>query len=163
MTLVRDDGAVIYVNGQEVNRVNLPKGQSDIVYTNLAVTNVTSIGRISHATDTLKFPRGGLITGTNIISVEIHQAIFAPITQFDIGFDLEILGFPYSPGPSLSISASNSVASVRWPDYLVDWNLQQSSDLITWEFVEDDPIQENNFFVLRIPANDRRFYRLQKP
>jgi len=62
-----DDGAVIYVNGQEVARRNMPAGP---------VTAATiSPGEVGNAAFTdVKIPSSALVSGTNTVSVEVHQA-----------------------------------------------------------------------------------------
>ncbi len=83
--LLRDDGAVVYLNGTEVMRSNMPAG--NIGYTTQAVTGTGGSGE-SHF-----FPRfvtaSLVLTGLNTVAVEVHQA---SISSSDIGFDLELIG-----------------------------------------------------------------------
>ncbi len=87
--LIRDDGAVIYLNGNELRRDNLPGGT--ISYTTPASSAIggTSEG-IFYVT---AVDPALLLEGENVIAVEIHQA---NITSSDISFDLEL----YEPQPS---------------------------------------------------------------
>ena len=64
-----DDGAVVYVNGVEVIRRNLPAGA--ITSTTKAVTNVgvSAVGTVR----TYAIPPSALTIGSNVISVEVHQ------------------------------------------------------------------------------------------
>lgn len=64
-----DDGAVVYVNGVEAIRRNLPAGV--ITSTTKAVTNVgvSAVGTVS----TYAIPPSALRIGSNVISVEVHQ------------------------------------------------------------------------------------------
>ena len=82
---VRDDGAVIYLNGVEVARSNMPAGT--VTYTTLASTAVGG------ATESQWFETpidpSQLVAGTNVIAVELHQS---GITSSDIGFDFELIG-----------------------------------------------------------------------
>jgi hypothetical protein len=83
--LMRDDGAVVYINGKEVLRVNMPDG--DISYETLASNYAGGADEYTYFEyylDTLY-----LQSGTNIIAVEIHQS--SP-TSTDISFDLELFG-----------------------------------------------------------------------
>ncbi|MDR3738146.1 MAG: hypothetical protein P4L40_03910, partial [Terracidiphilus sp.] len=63
------DGYVIYLNGAEVVRGNMPSGA--VTYTTLASSTVTSpcwAELSGYATS------ASLVTGTNVIAVEVHQA-----------------------------------------------------------------------------------------
>ena len=62
-----DDGAVVYLNGVEVLRVNLPAGPID-ADTLAALT----VGDAAWAATEL--PRDALLRGTNVLAVELHQA-----------------------------------------------------------------------------------------
>ena len=93
LRLLRDDGAVVYLNGSEIFRSNLPAGF--ITYTTRASVSQSGL------TETLSYPSAVvaslLITGTNVIAVEVHQA--AP-TSSDVRFNLELVGEkPIAPLP----------------------------------------------------------------
>jgi hypothetical protein len=80
---VRDDGAVIYLNGTEILRSNMPTGT--ITY---ATTATTAIGGADESAWQLApVDPSLLIAGTNVIAVEIHQQ--SP-TSSDVSFDLEL-------------------------------------------------------------------------
>lgn len=81
--LMRDDGAVIHVNGQEVLRVNMPDG--NVLPETTASTFAGGSEESSYFTHALdELP---LQEGTNVIAVEIHQS--SPGSS-DISFDLEL-------------------------------------------------------------------------
>ncbi|MEN8157927.1 MAG: CotH kinase family protein, partial [Bacteroidota bacterium] len=83
--LMRDDGAVIYVNGTEILRDNMPAG--DILPGTFATTFVGDGGETTYFVYTLD---GQLLQpGINTIAVEIHQT---SLTSSDISFDLEMEG-----------------------------------------------------------------------
>jgi hypothetical protein len=82
---VRDDGAVIYLNGVEVARSNLPTGT--ITYLTRAVSSVG--GADESAWQEVPVDPSRLVTGTNVIAVEVHQQ--AP-TSTDVSFNLELRG-----------------------------------------------------------------------
>ncbi|MDB6110190.1 MAG: exported protein of unknown function, partial [Pedosphaera sp.] len=63
-----DDGAVFYLNGVELSRYNMPAGT--ISYSTLANA---AMGNATYG-DTLLFPDNLLVTGTNVLAVEVHQA-----------------------------------------------------------------------------------------
>ena len=89
---VRDDGAVIYLNGTEVVRSNLPAGT--ISYTTLATT---AIGNADESAWQLApVDPSLLVAGTNTIAVEIHQQ---SVTSTDVSFDLELIGTEAQAAP----------------------------------------------------------------
>ncbi len=70
LSLVRDDGAVVYVNGTEVFRTNMPAGT--ITRTTLASRGVT--GDSEDEVISAEIPATALVDGPNVIAVEVHQA-----------------------------------------------------------------------------------------
>lgn len=65
-----DDGIVVYINGKEIGRANMPKGLlTHMTYASVARTH-------AEATSTpfsFTVPRGALKDGTNVLSVEVHS------------------------------------------------------------------------------------------
>ncbi len=88
--LIRDDGAVVYLNGQEVFRSNLPSGA--ISSTTLATTAV--IGGAESQLQQVNLGSELLVAGVNTLAVEIHQA--TPDSS-DLSFDLELIAIPQDP------------------------------------------------------------------
>ena len=86
LQLRRDDGAVIFLNGSEVFRSNLPL--CDITYT------TTAAAAVENTEESLFFPHtiispGLLQTGNNLLAVEVHQS---SASSDDLSFDLELIG-----------------------------------------------------------------------
>lgn len=75
-----DDALVIYVNGVEIKRVNLPGGT--IAYNTVASANANTTG-------TVTIPASNFTAGNNIIAVELHQRTSG---NTDALFDLSITG-----------------------------------------------------------------------
>lgn len=67
MNTVVADGAVFYLNGTEVLRLNMPGGAVDA--STLAVSNVPNPAYLGPYT----LPSSALVTGTNVLAVEVHQ------------------------------------------------------------------------------------------
>ncbi len=115
--VVRDDGVIVYVNGTEVFRNNLPSGAIDS--TTLATGTVGGSGESTPLGFTV--PAGLLVTGTNAIAVEIHQRSG---TSSDISFDLELTGLaapgdpdttpPTSPNPVTVDGTTISTIDLSW-------------------------------------------------
>lgn len=82
-SLIRDDGAVIYLNGQEVFRSNMPTGS--ITYT---TSSLTAVG---DERDEYRFPIDPalLAEGRNVIAAEVHQDRGS---SSDLFFSLELSG-----------------------------------------------------------------------
>lgn len=107
--VLRDDGAVVYVNGTEVFRSNMPGGS--IGYQTLASSAIDDTALYSAS-----FSPSLLVDGANVVAVEVHQA---NATSSDVSFDLELTasttvgGATVVRGPYLQSGTPNSVV-VRW-------------------------------------------------
>jgi hypothetical protein len=84
-SLVRDDGAVVYLNGKEILRSNMPEG--NIRYDTFAPLTVG--GEEESAFQPFAVDPVLLVEGKNVIAVEVHQT---NRTSSDISFDLELRG-----------------------------------------------------------------------
>ena len=91
LRIVRDDGAVIYLNGLEVGRQNMPGGS--VNYLTLASASVG--GESENSFTGIGLNPSNLVAGTNVLAVEIHQA---QTNSSDISFDLELTAYQPS-GP----------------------------------------------------------------
>ena len=87
LRLVRDDGAVVYVNGIEVARSNMPAGT--ITSGSFASTNVDPPQERQFFD--FSVPPSVLVNGTNTIAVEIHQNYRS---SSDLAFDLALIANP---------------------------------------------------------------------
>ncbi len=85
VSLIRDDGAIVYLNGTEVVRSNVPDGPVD------ATTRATDYAWGSGETNPHVFSLDAniLVPGPNTIAVEIHSA--DPGSR-DLSFALELVG-----------------------------------------------------------------------
>jgi hypothetical protein len=97
----RDDGIVVYVNGVEVYRNNLPTGT--ISYTTLA-SSATDNGT---TVQNFNIKSSAFVSGTNVIAVEIHQRSGS---TSDMAFDLS-LRQPVIDNPSPANGAYSSPTS----------------------------------------------------
>lgn len=83
----RDDGYVVYVNGVEVARDNMPAGPVTWA------TGATSA--IEDAIVNFTVPNTAFVAGNNVIAVEVHQAtiVAGPLSSSsDLSFNLELTG-----------------------------------------------------------------------
>jgi hypothetical protein len=86
----RDDGIVVYINGVEKYRNNMPSGT--IAYNTWAAETCSDDGYTWYSTT---LAAGSLVSGANVIAVEIHQR---KQTSDDITFDLQLTGTGGSTG-----------------------------------------------------------------
>jgi hypothetical protein len=113
--LKRDDGAVVYVNGVEVVRDNLPPG---------AIKATTPANGFVSGADETKFveyqiPASLFTNGDNTIAVELHQP---DANNVDGSFDLGLVArngnetvAPSTPAPAIT-DVTSSTLNLTWPD-----------------------------------------------
>ncbi len=143
MKLLVDDGCVVYLNGAEVVRRNMAVG--GINYKTLA--SVTVDGTDEEAFFTYTFPASGLVTGDNVLAVEVHQAA---ITSSDISLDLGL--------SATSHSASTTLDTVTYSQQLPDISYgRDAANPTVWrQFAAATPGAENTAAVvddLRVPGD----------
>lgn len=89
MRLLVDDGCVVYLNGVEVARRNMPFGEVD--YRMFAASTVNDSDEGTYYSYAIPVTR--LAVGVNVLAVEVHQA---DATSSDISFDLGLVGTSYT-------------------------------------------------------------------
>ncbi len=176
--LARADGAVVYLNGQEVYRSNLhptgPVAYSDLALARTVETNITQAGFLINGSNQVvsRNPAyrfyatnvvvSALTPGTNIITVEVHQS---SVTNSMLGFDLELLGSGARyPKPALSASVSGDNVLVIWPaTNTAPYSLYSSTDPGAGWSASPAPLQTNSGQVVAtVPTNtNTTFFRLQ--
>lgn len=109
----RDDGFVVYLNGTEIWRNNIPTGE--IHYETLASTAISGSAERSPASTIVS--SSALQNDNNVLAVEIHQVA---ATSTDIAFALQLQADTYPPpnpevtrGPYLQMITPTS-ATIRW-------------------------------------------------
>ncbi|MNO13822.1 Endo-1,4-beta-xylanase A precursor [compost metagenome] len=102
-SLIRDDGAVVYLNGHEIIRTNMPSGQVGYgTYANVTVNDERD--RNVYSVDPAY-----LVEGKNVLAAEVHQSAAA---SSDIAFDFGLqatrsLSVPEAPtGPLVDDEAN---------------------------------------------------------
>ncbi len=159
LRLLRDDGAIIYLNGVEVFRSNMPTG---------AVNSLTYAGTpVAGADETTYFVTDVdpalLAAGTNLLAVEIHQA---NATSTDLSFDLELSAESAPPPPPrLSIARFPGSILLSWPAPAFGFHLQSAPTLVSspWSAMTNTVITTNSQHTVPIPLLwAQAFYRLSK-
>lgn len=111
LRVLRDDGAVVYINGEEVIRTNMPAGNIDYL-----TTASNAIGGSEEDTYFAFQIANNLVAGENIIAVEIHQA---NSTSSDISFDLSLDGNILLP-PAIQLIHGSADPSLEFVDVYID-------------------------------------------
>jgi len=149
--VLRDDGCIAYLNGTEIFRMNMPTG---------AVTFNTLAPQAIGGTDEFRyFPTNIspslLISGLNVLAVELHQASGTG----DAGFDLELAGVapPPSSVPPLTIQFNGTTATISWTGS--GFILQEASSVAG--LYNNLPAATSPYVIS--PPTGNRFYRLSKP
>jgi hypothetical protein len=103
LRLLRDDGAVVWLNGSEIYCNNMPAGP--ITYATVASSSVPD--------ETAFYPSpvnpGYLVFGNNVVAVEIHQSVG---TSTDISFDFDLLGVQSYLAPLIAAQPQSQVVGV---------------------------------------------------
>jgi hypothetical protein len=81
LRLKRDDGAVVYLNGTEIVRSNMPTG------TISSTTLANDAGNTENQLLSFAVPVSRFVNGTNTLAVEVHQA---SRSSSDVSFDLDL-------------------------------------------------------------------------
>ncbi|MCO5051795.1 MAG: lamin tail domain-containing protein [Verrucomicrobiae bacterium] len=167
--LARDDGGVVYLNGVEVFRSNMPEGDlTATTYASSAVGGVDEATFFEHAVDPSL-----LVEGDNVLAARIHQV---SSSSTDLGFNLYLTGNGYPPnvaptvnaGADQSINLNEAVAlggqvsddGLPVPPGLLTWNWSKISGPGTTTFADAQALQTTATFslsgnyVLRLTASD---------
>ena len=127
--LKRDDGAVVYLNGMELFRSNMPVG--DITWESEASSAASSAEEDTFYAYTL--PADDLIPGENILAVEIHQVSG---TSSDISFDLNLRGVSYAN--------AQIIDQVTYSQQLTDVSLGRSNNGDAWTYYGEPTVGAPN-------------------
>lgn len=129
LRLLRDDGAVVYLNGEEVKRSNMPEG---ITITPLTLALQAVSGREEEAFFEFPLDPTKLHDGQNVIAVEIHQN---SNSSSDLGFDLELsgaVGNPNSTGGAPLVAGVNRVPVIAYDGPAGTGNVLESTYIDVW-------------------------------
>ena len=151
-----DDGAVVYLNGAEVFRRDLPDGViaptttalaalSGVDETNWLRTNI--VGRL-------------LMTGTNILAVEVHQS---STNSSDLGFDLELTA---TLQPALILAATPTNYLLRWPAGAPGFRVQSTNVLnaaAVWPTLTATGRLMGAYYEMPFTLPPPRYFRLTAP
>ncbi len=162
LRLLRDDGAVVYLNGTEVYRNNMPTGT--IAYTTRASTSVEDNTFFSSSVSPAL-----LVNGTNVIAVEIHQN---DATSSDISFDFELKGtlsgavtIPSDPANLVAAAVSQSQINLTWQDNSSNetgFKVERSLDGSTgWTLITTTAANATSYSDTGLTAGTKYYYRVR--
>jgi hypothetical protein len=163
IALLRDDGAVVYLNGTEVFRSNMPGGT--IVNNTLALSAISGAEETTWFTNTTASPLL-LMQGTNVLAVEVHQG---SANSSDLGFNCQLSAQRAAP-PVLPITLGLSGALpnlvLSWPA-TNGWNLYASPTLGpagVWTRVSTGATTANGQTLISVsPTQSSLFFQLRQP
>jgi regulation of enolase protein 1 (concanavalin A-like superfamily) len=136
LKLLRDDGAVVYLNGTEIYRSNMPTGTiSSSTFASTAVGGADESTFFSASVSPSL-----LLNGNNVIAVEIHQSDAA---SSDISFDFGLTAtlssggtsVPSAPSGLTATAASSNQINLAWVDTSsteTGFNVYRSTDGTTF-------------------------------
>jgi hypothetical protein len=151
--LLRDDGAIVYLNGQELFRDNMPAGAVD--YLTYAAAGAFDEDVFNdHWINPAR-----LVEGTNYLAAEIHNQ--GPHSE-DISFDLRLVANLPLPPPSLTLGRTSTNVVVAWPRPYLGYRLETTTQLGTneWVPVTNAAAGVNEFRSTNNMAAPARFFRL---
>ncbi|MFD6816887.1 fibrinogen-like YCDxxxxGGGW domain-containing protein [Microbacterium sp. NPDC060132] len=111
VSVIANDGVILYLNGKELGRVRMPDGTPT---QNTTATAVVSQKTASGARSVFSVPAGTLVDGTNVLAASVHANYRATP---DLGFDLAFTARrSTAPGPvtDLTATATADSATLSW-------------------------------------------------
>lgn len=158
VSLLRDDGGVVYLNEVEVFRSNLTNGP--ITYLTRALTAVSDLDEDAFYSTNVS--PALLRDGPNVVAVEVHQS--SP-TSSDLSFDLQLEGIADGP-PRLDAVRIDNRVTLAWPALPAGFVLEATADLfplLNWAAVNLPPSVSNNLCRLTLDSvGDARYFRLRR-
>lgn len=161
-----DDGLIVYLNGVEIYRNNVPAGEpTDLTKAINAVGAPTCITNVT-------VPVSGLRVGTNTLAAGVYQA---STSGLDVYFGLEMDGvFLRTPEMPIKEPAANLLRLTQtysratrsmvmsWPTNFSGFSLYEKSDMnpnTPWTQVKE----QTNPYTNAVPSTGFRFYEIRKP
>jgi hypothetical protein len=155
-----DDGVVMYVNGTEVWRHNMPTGT--ILYSTLTPTQIAESTAVVRA-----IPISAFTSGDNVIAFELHQnGTGASSTSSDADFNVQATGVARIPvtltrGPYLQMG-NETAFTVRWRTNVAsNSKLEVGTTYGTYPIVVTDPamVVDHEVRVTGLTPDTKYFYR----
>lgn len=164
ISLIRDDGAVVYLNNNEVFRSNMPGGT--IVNSTLALSSFADEEETTWFSTNRTASVAQLKPGTNVLAVEVHQG---RVDSTDLGFNLMLVARA-TPAPvvpaTLALRRDSSHLVFSWPAN-DGWNLYSTPTLgpgTVWIPVNAGITMAGGEMTLVLPPTQpSQFFQLRRP
>ena len=157
--LLRDDGAVVYLNGAEIWRDNMPEG--DTAYTNAALSGITGTEETTWLTRSLN--PSALIDGPNLLAVELHQN---QLSSSDLSFDFALgAAVLVTSNTMLRVTRAGDQLSLTWPQSAAWLRPEYTTNLAVWVPFPSNPTLANGQWMITFgfSTTGHRFFRLAPP
>jgi hypothetical protein len=129
LKLLKDDGAIVYLNGEEIIRTNMDGG--DVDYRTRAAHSISNGSEDLYTTYRID---GSLITsGENLLSVELHQN---SSSSSDLSFDLEFSA--YLPDNSSYFSTEEELSLLFPNDMFLSATYNEVSNCILPDLISEN-------------------------
>ncbi|WP_298220760.1 fibronectin type III domain-containing protein [Flavobacterium sp.] len=155
--VVFDDGVVVYLNGNEVYRANMPAG--NINYNTPA--NATANGTEESAWHTIALNSSLFSTGTNVLTAEVHQVAY---DSSDLSFNARLVAPSGTPSISVTRGAylqklnSNGV-TIRWrTDLACTSNVKYGTSVAYGSNISDDSLTTEHEITLTGLTPGTKYY-----
>jgi len=158
--ILRDDAAVVYLNGAEIWRdENLPNTGA-INYDTPAQAVVA--GADESAWIHFAMNPAALVAGTNVIAIEVHQNA---LNSSDLAMNFELAATVRLP---VDVHLTIVGDTLSWPSDAGWFSIYSTTDLtppVVWTPLTDTPVLVGEHWTLSLPlsTNNQRFFRLHSP
>ncbi|WP_143247580.1 choice-of-anchor J domain-containing protein [Agaribacterium haliotis] len=145
--LLRDDGAVLYINGREALRSNMPAGEISS-----ASFAANGIGGDAESTYYEYFIQPELLKdGENLVAVEVHQA---DASSSDLSFDLDLTAVVSNVDtPAAESSTTLEAKPLSISEIELSWNDSEDFNEVAYQLERKSPGGDWQILTWRIDAN----------
>ncbi|MDA7518325.1 lamin tail domain-containing protein, partial [bacterium] len=120
--VMSDGGAIVYLNGVEIARDNMPADPVDLETLALSDSNI----REGHI-DVFDFPPSAFVEGTNLIAIEVHNGSGAS-SDMGMDFQLDVTALN-TPGDAIIINGPTTVRTRSFDGN--DWSALSEATFVT--------------------------------
>lgn len=147
LSIIRDDGVVVYLNGKEIFRENMAAGV--ITYENFALGNADEADILESE---IPLAPGDLLEGTNVLAVELHNA---SANSSDLGMDVALTLSRPAGEPIINLPDSALItARLKVED---EWSAPVSGT-----FLLEQPATASNLVISEVNYHPREATLLEK-
>lgn len=147
LRLLRDDGAVVYINGVEALRSNMPSG---VISASTFAGN--AIGGSAESTYYEFALQPGLLQdGNNVIAVEVHQA---DASSSDVSFDMDLTAVVSNVAGTVPVATTTLAATpLSLTEIELSWNDAAEIDEVAYQLERKNAEGYWDILTWRIPAD----------